>query len=153
MRFRLRILLFRQWPSRRQQKIIFFSKILCLFLFEGTGTFTSFFKENWSLKEVTNQKKSWFFLIFLLVDGRFWIWSLLRSRIRTNKLRIWMRIQEAQKHMDSVDPDWDQEHWFLQFFVSKFTKNLTQSFSLLFWITYGTGTNFENPSSNPLQRP
>ncbi len=43
-----------------------------------------------------------------------------------SKLRIRMRIQEAQKHTDP-------EHWFLQFFVSKLTKNLTQSFSLLLW--------------------
>jgi hypothetical protein len=32
------------------------------------------------------------FLNFLLVDGR--------TRIRTNKLRIWMRIRKAQKHTD-----------------------------------------------------
>jgi hypothetical protein len=33
-----------------------------------------------------------FFFIFMLVDGRIWI--------RTNKLRIRMWIQEAQKHTD-----------------------------------------------------
>jgi hypothetical protein len=47
----------------------------------------------------------------------------------------------------------DQQHWFLQFFVSKLTKNLTQSLACSFEITYGTGTNFENSSSNRFKDP
>ncbi len=75
------------------KKYFFSCKFECFFLFEDT--FTSFFEnKNKSHKEVTKQKKSRFFFIFLLVDGRVRIWI----RIRTNKLRIRMRIQEAQKH-------------------------------------------------------
>ncbi len=51
-----------------------------------------------SQKEVVKQWKSRFFLLFLLNDGR-----------------IQIRIQEAQKHVDPVDPDSDPDpqHWFL----------------------------------------
>ncbi len=49
-----------------------------------------------SHKEVTKQ---------LLVDGRIRIQSQIWIRIRTNKLRIRMRIPGAQKHTDPTDPD------------------------------------------------
>jgi hypothetical protein len=45
------------------------------------------------------------FLHFLLVYGR------IQIRIRTNKLQIRMRIQEAQKHPTELDPYADPEHW------------------------------------------
>jgi hypothetical protein len=48
-----------------------------------------------SQKEVTKQKESRFFILFLLDDRRI--------RIRTSDQRI--RIQEVQKHMDPTDPD------------------------------------------------
>jgi hypothetical protein len=51
-----------------------------------------------SHKKVTKQKKSRFFFIFWLVDGR------IQIRIRTNKLRI----QETQNHMVPTNPD--REH-------------------------------------------
>jgi hypothetical protein len=48
--------------------------------------------------------------IILLVDGKIRI--RIRIWIRTNKLRISMRIQEARKHMDptDLDPDADPEN-------------------------------------------
>ncbi len=61
--------------------LIIFEKFVCLLLFEGT--FTSFFKD----------KKSWFFLLFLL-DPDPYLWLADPDRI-----------QEAQKHMDPMDPD------------------------------------------------
>jgi hypothetical protein len=42
---RSRILRILHWPSRRQQKLILFKKFYCLLLFEGIGTFKSFFKD------------------------------------------------------------------------------------------------------------
>jgi hypothetical protein len=45
---------FHHWPSRRQQKTNFFTKMFCILRFEGT--FPSFFKEK-SQKEVTKQQK------------------------------------------------------------------------------------------------
>jgi hypothetical protein len=56
-------------------------------------------------KEVTKQKKSRFFLLFLLNDRR------IRSRIHTSDK--WIRIQDVQKHVDPVDPDLDPDpqHW------------------------------------------
>jgi hypothetical protein len=57
-------------------------------------------------KEVTKQK--FFFIFCLLMEGR------IQIRIRTKKLRIWMRIQEVQKRTNSLDPnpdaDPDPEH-------------------------------------------
>ncbi len=57
------------------------------------------FSKKKSQKEVTKQSKSRFFLLFLLSDRR------IRSRIHTSD--YWIRIQEAQKH---VDPDSDPQH-------------------------------------------
>ena len=62
-----------------------------------------------------------FFLLFLLDDRR------IRIRIHTSDW--WIRIQEAQKHVDPVDPD--PQHWFtcsnippvLEFQVSVLRKN------------------------------
>jgi hypothetical protein len=58
-----------------------------------------------------SQKESRFFLLFLHDDGR------IRSRIRihTSDWWIWIRIREAQTHVDPVDPDLapDPEHWLL----------------------------------------
>jgi hypothetical protein len=53
-----------------------------------------------SPKEVTRQYESRFFLLFLL-DER---------RIRIHTSDKWIRIREAQKHVDPVDPDSDPEH-------------------------------------------
>jgi hypothetical protein len=46
-----------------------------------------------------------FFLLFLHDDRRIWIW------IRIHTSDQWIRILEAQKHVDPVDPD--PEHWLL----------------------------------------
>jgi hypothetical protein len=54
-------------------------------------------------KEVTKQKKSRFFLLILLDDGR------IRIRIRTCGERNRMQIWEAQKHMDPTDQDADPD--------------------------------------------
>jgi hypothetical protein len=67
-----------------------FSQFLCVFLFE------SYVHLHYSLKikihkETKNSKKSRFFIILLLVDGRIW------SRIRTNILRY---RTEAKKSTD-----------------------------------------------------
>jgi hypothetical protein len=48
-----------------------------------------------SPKEVTRQYESRFFLLFLL-DER---------RIRIHTSDKWIRIREAQKHVDPVDPE------------------------------------------------
>jgi hypothetical protein len=65
-----------------------------------------------SKKDVTKQKESRFFLLFLLGDRRIRI----RSRIRIHTSDYWIRIQiqEAQKHTDPPDPDSDPnpQHWF-----------------------------------------
>jgi hypothetical protein len=53
-----------------------------------------------SPKEVTRQYESRFFLLFLL-DER---------RIQIHTSDLWIRIREAQKHVDPVDPDSDPEH-------------------------------------------
>jgi hypothetical protein len=78
---------FRQWPSRCQQKIVFFFLV----------------KDKKSLRshKIVEIKV---FLNFLLVDGRIWN--------RTCKLRIRMRIQEVQKPtvQNRTDPDADPEH-------------------------------------------
>ncbi len=47
----IRILLFRHWPLRRQQKQKVLKKFFCLLIFEGT--FTSFFKDNKSKRRKT----------------------------------------------------------------------------------------------------
>jgi hypothetical protein len=59
----------------------FKKKSFCLLIFEGI---CSSFSKIKSQKEVTKQQESSFFLLFLLGDRR---------------------IQEAQKHVDPVDPD------------------------------------------------
>jgi hypothetical protein len=85
-------------------KKIIKKKFFCLLLFEGT--FTSFSKIK-SQKEVKNQSKSRFFLLFLLGDRRL--------RIHTFGQWIRIRIQEAQKHVDPVDPDPDPQHWYVRY--------------------------------------
>jgi hypothetical protein len=61
-----------------------------------------------SSKEVSKQQEERFFLLFLLADRRI--------RIRIHTCDLWIRIREAQKHVDPVDPDPvshpDLEHWF-----------------------------------------
>jgi hypothetical protein len=69
----------------------FYSKVFYLLLFEGT--FTSFFKDKKSLKSHKTIGIN-VFLLFLLDDRRI--------RIRISEL--WIRIREAQKHMDPTDP-------------------------------------------------
>ncbi len=70
---------FHQWPSRSQQKIIFFSTFSCLLLFEGT--FTSFFKDKKSQRSHKIAEINMFFVLFLLDD--------IRIRIRS-KIHISM---------------------------------------------------------------
>jgi hypothetical protein len=81
-----------------------------------------------SQKEVTKQKESRFFLLFLLGDRR-----------------IRIRIQEAHKHVDPVDPDPDSDpdpqHCFLEIrstkedflFISAILCAVTQNF--IIWFT------------------
>ena len=74
-----------------------YPKFFCLLLFKGT--FTSFFTGKRSKR---SHKTIWIkvFLLFLL-DER---------RIRIHTSDKWIRIREAQKHVDPVDPDSDPEH-------------------------------------------
>ncbi len=81
-------------------KKLFF--VLSFFAYYFLNTFTSFFKYK-SHKEVTKQKESMFFSLFLLDDRRIRI--QIRTRIRNSDQWIRMRIREAQKHMDSTDPE------------------------------------------------
>jgi hypothetical protein len=55
------------------KKLILFLKFFRLLLFEGTGTFTSIFKNKKDRKKSQNSHKKWepsFFLLFLLDDRR-----------------------------------------------------------------------------------
>jgi hypothetical protein len=65
-------------------------KFFCILLFEGT--FTSFFKNKTSKRSHKTIEIKVFFFLCLLNDRR---------------IRFW--IQEAQKHVDPVDPD--PQHW------------------------------------------
>jgi hypothetical protein len=69
------------------KKLIFKKRFLCLLIFEST--FTSFFKDKKSKRSHITVEIT-IFLLFLLDDRR-------------------IRIREAQKHMDPVDPN--PEHW------------------------------------------
>ncbi len=80
---------FRHWPSRRQQKTNLKKKFFCLLTFWRYRTFTSCFKDKKS-KRSHKTVESRFLLIFLLHYRR-------------------IRIREAQKHVDPVDPD--PGHW------------------------------------------
>jgi hypothetical protein len=112
MRMRIRTFLFSSVTFKQDanKKYFFFSKFLCLFLFEGT--FTSFFRDKKAIKKSQNSRNQGF-SAFLLVDGRSRIRkNKLRILIRTNKLQIRMLIQEAKKH---TDPEhWTQQSWQLQ---------------------------------------
>ncbi len=55
--------------------------------------------------------ESRFFLLCLHDDGRIRI----QSRIHTSDW--WIRIREAQKHVDPVDPDPDPQHWLIRFSI------------------------------------
>ena len=81
---------FRHWPSRCQQKTNLKKQFFCIILFEGI--FTSFFKGRKS-QNSRNQGVSYYFC--LMIEGS--------------------EIQEAQKHVDPVDPDPDldpdPQHW------------------------------------------
>ncbi len=79
LRIRMRILLFLSWPSRRQQKIIFFSLSFYSYSFLKLHLITSFFKGKKVTRKSQNSKNQGFSSL-LLVDGRIWI------RIRTNIL-------------------------------------------------------------------
>jgi hypothetical protein len=73
-----------------------FSYLFCILLFEGKFTVHK-------SSEIKNPKKLKIgrkegFLTFLLVDGRIWIQS------KSGSVQI-MTAREAQKHMDSTDPD------------------------------------------------
>jgi hypothetical protein len=104
------------WPSRCQKNICFSLSFYA----------SSFLKVHLhhslkikSHKEVTKQKKSRFFLIFLLVDGR------IRIQSQTNKLRTQIRIQEARKHAEP-DLDADPEHCFFVPVVQTYSSWLTE---------------------------
>ncbi len=65
------------------------------------GSFTSFYKGKKSKKSHKTVEIKVFFLLSLLNDRS------IRSRIRIHTSDLWIRIriQEAQKHVDPVDPD------------------------------------------------
>ncbi len=69
---------FRQWPSRCQQKFLFF--LNCFAFYLSKGKFTSFYTDK-SHEEFTEQLKSMVFLLFLLDDGRI-------------RIRIWIRTSD-----------------------------------------------------------
>jgi hypothetical protein len=69
------------------KKLFFFVKFFCLLLFEG--------KKIESHKEVTKQYESMLFLLILFDD----------RKIRIRNSDLWIRIREAQKHMNPTDPD------------------------------------------------
>ncbi len=74
-------------------------KVFCLLLLEGT--FASFFKDK---KSKRSHYSVGFFLLFVLDDR-----INIQIRIHTSDLWIRIRIQEAQKHTDPMDP----QHCFL----------------------------------------
>jgi hypothetical protein len=93
-----------------------------LLLFEGT--FTSFFKD-----KVAKQLESMFFLPFLLDNRRIRIWIHISDQ--------WIRILEAQKHMDSTDPDpllWTNEKAFRSASQSSVTHPIWQKFQETFFV-------------------
>jgi hypothetical protein len=87
---RILILLFSSLPSNKKQ--IFKINFFCILPFDGT--FTSFFKEK---KSKRGHKPMVFLLFLLMIEGS---GSIPLTRIR---------IQEAQKHVDPVDPDLDPD--------------------------------------------
>jgi|LakMenE01Jun11ns_1017448.scaffolds.fasta_scaffold8438066_1 hypothetical protein len=64
-----------------------------------------------SHKEVTKQKKSRFFLLFLLDDGR------IGSVLVTNGSGYGSG--RPNKHTDPMDPDPDPQHWFCNYVLRK----------------------------------
>ncbi len=92
---------FRQWPSRCQQKIIFLLKFYAYSFLKLLILHSSTIKV---IKKSQN-RRSRFSSFFLLVDGRMWIQIWIR--IRTNKLRLRIRIEEAYKHTVPTVPDAD----------------------------------------------
>ncbi len=85
-------------------KTNFKRKFFCFLLFEDT--FTSFLKIKVQKSYKTVGVKV--FLLFLLDDRR------IRIRISTSDQ--WIRIWEAQKHVNPVDP----EHWYPLFDASRY---------------------------------
>ncbi len=85
IRTRIRTLLFRQWLTRSQKKILFFQSFLAYYFLRTHLHHSSKIK---SKKEVTKQGKSRFSLLLLLIDER---------------------IREAQKHTNPSDRD--SQHW------------------------------------------
>jgi hypothetical protein len=94
VRMRIRILIFSSLTFKMPTKKQFFYKSFSAYYF--LKVLLNHFSQVKSQKEATKQKKSRFFLLFLLNDRR-------------------IRIQEAQKHVDPEDPDPDSDpdpqHW------------------------------------------
>ncbi len=84
---------FRHWPSRHQQKTNLKKSFFAYFFLEVHLRHFSKIKKSKRSHKTLGIK---FFLLFLLDDRR------IRSQ-------IWIRIREAQRHVDPVDPD--PEHW------------------------------------------
>ncbi len=97
----LRVLLFWAVTFKRCLQKYFFLQVVTRL----QGIVTSFFKDKKSNRSYKTVEIT-IFLHFLLHDGR------IRILIRTIKLRIRMRIYEAQKHTDrtDLDPDADPVH-------------------------------------------
>ena len=82
-----------------------FLKFFCLLHFDGI--FNSVFKDKKSKRSHKTVGIN-VFQLFLLDHSRIQIWTRTRIRIHgTSTSDEWIRIREAQKHSDPVDPDSD----------------------------------------------
>ncbi len=104
----LRTLLFSTLTFKMPAKNLFFNTIFSAYYLLFEANFTSFFKDK-KAKRVAKKQESRFFLLFLHDDRRIRIQSRIRIRIHTSDQWIRIRIQEAQKHVDPVDPDPDSD--------------------------------------------
>ncbi len=107
------------------------------------------FSKKKSPKEVTKQE-SRFFLLFLVAVRR------IRIRIRIHTSDYWIRIREAQKHVNPVDPDPDSdpnpEHCLKYPMVDRgsrafFIFDVKNVFYFSWKRTWMTGTARRNPTS------
>jgi hypothetical protein len=94
---------FRQWPSQDANKKLFFYIVFLLITL--WRYMYIIFKDKKSKRCHKAVQESRFFLLFLLSDRRIQIRIRSQIRIHTSEWWIRIRIQEAQKHVDPVDPD------------------------------------------------
>ena len=102
---RMRILIFLLLTFKRPTKNRFFLKFFCLLHFDGI--FNSVFKDKKSKRSHKTVGIN-VFQLFLLDHSRIQIRTRTRICIHgTGTSDEWIRIREAQKHSDPVDPDSD----------------------------------------------